>query len=107
MLNYITASRIQEFVTDNDLINTWQRAYQPRKEANEHIHAINKYLERAKKWKTTSLLLTDIEKAFDAVWHYGLLKKLHDQDQPPDLLRITASFLRDRTIQVRTGTSLS
>ena len=104
----VIATRIQEFADDTDLINTWQRAYQPQKEANEHIHIINQYLDRAKTAKkTTALLLIDIEKAFDAVWHNGLLKKLHDQDIPPDLLRMVASFLRDRTIQVRSGTSLS
>ena len=41
------------------------------------------------------------------MWHNGLLKKLHSQNLPPDLLRIVASFLRDRSIQVRTGTTLS
>ena len=104
----VIATRIQEFADDTNLLNTWQRAYQPRKEANEHIHIINQYLEKAKtSKKTTALLLIDIEKAFDAVWHNGLLKKLHSQNIPPDLLRIVASFLRDRTIQVRTGTTLS
>ena len=89
-------------------INKWQRAYQPQKEANEHIHIINQYLMKARNTKRiTALLLIDIEKAFDAVWHNGLLKKLHQQGIPPDLLRMVASFLKDRTIQVKTGTNLS
>ena len=104
----VIATRIHEFANDHDLINMWQRADQPQKEANEHIHIINQYAEQAKRSKiTTAFLLIDIEKAFDAVWHNGLLKKLHDQDIPRDLLRVVASFLKDRTIQVKTGTSLS
>ena len=104
----VIATRIQEFADDHDLINKWQRPYQPQKEANEHIHIINQYLMKARNTKRiTALLLIDIEKAFDAVWHNGLLKKLHQQGIPPDLLRMVASFLKDRTIQVKTGTNLS
>ena len=104
----VIATRIQEFADDHDLINKWQRAYQPQKEANEHIHIINQYLMKARNTKRiTALLLINSEKAFDAIWHNGLLKKLHQQGIPPDLLRMVASFLKDRTIQVKTGTNLS
>ena len=43
--------------------------------------------------KTIALLLIDIEKAFDAVWHNGLLKKLDHQKL--SLLSPVASFLTD------------
>ena len=49
----------------------------------------------------------DVEKAFDAVWHNGLPKKLHDMELPSDILRIISSFLTDRTIQVKIGNTLS
>ena len=62
-------------------INTWQRAYQPQKEANKHIHIINQYLKQAKRSKrTTALLLIDIEKTCDAIWHNGLLKNHPSKD---------------------------
>ena len=57
--------------------------------------------------KLAALLLMDVEKAFDAVWHNGLLKKLHDMELPGDILRIISLFLTDRTIQVRIGNTLS
>ena len=47
------------------------------------------------------------EKAFDAVWHNSLLKKLHDMELPSDILKIISSFLTDRTIQVKIGNTLS
>ena len=104
----IISNRIQEFIEDNNIINPWQRAYQPHKEANEHIMIINEYMKKVKEnKKLAALLLMDVEKAFDAVWHNGLLKKLHDMELPGDILRIISSFLTDRTIQVRIGNTLS
>ena len=104
----IISNRIQEFIEDNNIINPWQQAYQPHKEANEHIMIINEYMKKVKENKTlAALLLMDVEKAFDAVWHNGLLKKLHDMELPSDILRIISSFLTDRTIQVKIGNTLS
>ena len=104
----IIANRIQEYIEDNNIINPWQRAYQPHKEANEHIMIINEYMKKVKdNKKLAALLLMDVEKAFDAVWHNGLLKKLHDMELPSDILRIISSFLMDRTIQIKIGNTLS
>ena len=104
----IISNRIQEFIEDNNIINPWQQAYQPHKEANEHIMIINEYMKKVKEnKKLAALLLMDVEKAFDAVWHNGLLKKLHDMELPSDILRIISSFLTDRTIQVKIGNTLS
>ena len=107
-LEKLIASRIHTFIDDNQLMNTWQRAYLPGKEANEHIHTLGNYLRAAKnKNKLAALLLIDIEKAFDAVWHNGLRKKLHSMKLPPILLRITSSFLQNRKIQVKEGNDIS
>ncbi|GBP21147.1 RNA-directed DNA polymerase from mobile element jockey [Eumeta japonica] len=42
----------------------------------------------------------DIEKAFDRVWHSGLLYKLIENRIPPALMRTVASFLKDRDFYV-------
>ena len=69
---------------------------------------INEYMKKVKEHKKLAvLLLMHIEKAFDAVWHNGLLKKLHDMELPSDILRIISSFLTYRTIQVKIGNTLS
>ena len=57
--------------------------------------------------KLAALLLIDVEKEFDAVWHNGLRKNLHSMRLPPILLRITSSFLLNRKIQVKEGNDIS
>lgn len=58
-----------------------------------------------KKYSTTVFL--DVEGAFDTVWHDGLLFKLQSLGLPAYLLNIIASFLSDRTFQVRVNSCLS
>ena len=43
----------------------------------------------------------DVEKAFDSVWHDGLLFKLREIQLPDCYLRLIASFLTERTFCVR------
>lgn len=50
--------------------------------------------------KTTAVLL-DLEKAFDKVWHIGLLYKLLKLDTPPALVALIQSFLENRCFSVR------
>lgn len=57
--------------------------------------------------KSTGLVLLDIEKAFDTVWHQGLLYKLLTYGFQPHLVLLIKSFLEDRSFTVRVNTQLS
>ena len=49
----------------------------------------------------------DLEKAHDTTWRYGILKDLHDLGLRGRLPVFIRSFLEDRTMQVRVGSTLS
>ena len=107
-LQKLISTRIHTYLEDNKIINTWQRAYLPNKKANEHLHTLDNYIQAAKKKnRIAALLLIDVEKAFDAVWHNGLRKKLHNINLPPTLLRITSPFHQDRQIKIKEGNNPS
>ena len=52
-----------------------------------------------KQGETRSVAL-DISKAFDKVWHQGLLTKLHSYCVTGQLYKLVASFLNDRQMSV-------
>jgi hypothetical protein len=53
-------------------------------------------------------LFFDVTKAFDKVWHAGLIYKLFSHFKIPlQLLKWTASYLTERSFRVRVGNSLS
>ena len=49
----------------------------------------------------------DIRRAFDTVWHQGLLSKLHTFKLNPSLIRIISGFLQDRSFFVSVGDATS
>lgn len=49
----------------------------------------------------TACLFMDINKAFDSVWHAGLLYKLHKLNTPKHLLYTIKNLLQNRQLQVR------
>lgn len=51
----------------------------------------------------TATVFLDFEKAFDKVWHDGLLFKLLSMNIPSQLTNIIRSFLNNRTFQVKVG----
>jgi retron-type reverse transcriptase/endonuclease/exonuclease/phosphatase family metal-dependent hydrolase len=57
--------------------------------------------------ETTCAAFLDIAKAFDKVWHAGLLTKLHQFGYPHNITRLIYSFLRERSFCVRIHDSKS
>lgn len=68
------------------------------------IHHIT---EATNKKEHTVAVLLDMEKAFDRVWHSGLIYKLATSTTPRRIVKTVASFLEDRSFQVKVEGSLS
>jgi len=55
----------------------------------------------------TAAIFLDVEKAFDRVWHHGLLHEMSQLNTLTTLIKIMQSFLSDRTFRVRVENQLS
>ena len=55
----------------------------------------------------TASIFLDVEKAFDRVWHAGLLYKLSQLNIPTEIIKIIESFLTDRTFIAKIEDSFS
>lgn len=55
----------------------------------------------------TASIFLDVEKAFDRVWHAGLLYKLSQLNIPTEIVKIIESFLTDRTFITKIEDSFS
>ena len=55
----------------------------------------------------TLAIYVDYKKAYDMVWHAGLLVKLHDLGMPEELLKITSSWLSHRKVYISFGENSS
>lgn len=57
--------------------------------------------------ESTGMFLLDIEKAFDTVWHDGLLHKLMELKIPIGLVKMIQSYLSNRSFKVQIGETFS
>lgn len=97
----IILARVSEFVEANNIINREQFGF---RKGHSTVHQIKRVVnivtENKKKRKSTGVVLLDIEKAFDSVWHDGVVFKLNKFNFPIYLQKIIKSFLKDRCFSV-------
>lgn len=59
------------------------------------------------KGNTTALATLDLEKAYDTIWHNGLIFKLIKLDLPGHLIKIIKNYITERNYQVAVSGTLS
>lgn len=57
--------------------------------------------------RLSAMVLLDLNKSFDSVWHDGLLLKLSNQNFPAHILSIISSFLKNRFLTVKINKTYS
>ncbi|GFT98000.1 RNA-directed DNA polymerase from mobile element jockey [Trichonephila clavipes] len=87
--------------TDSDKAEQ-QHGFRPQLSTSHQLLRVVEYAKSGfKEKKYTGAVFLDIQKAFDRVWHTGLLYKLIKINTPPQLILIIKSFLNNRSFAVR------
>lgn len=90
-------TRMSDFENDNKIIINQQFGFRHQHSTTQQLMRIIEFTSlRFNENKSTGMVLLDIEKAFDSVWHDALLFKLSKYKFPAYLLKIIESFLSSR-----------
>lgn len=97
----IILQRLNSFVTENEVINSGQFGFRSEHSTTHQIKRVLKIIRSNKNRRySTGIIFLDIEKAFDSVWHNGLIFKLHKMQCPSYLVKLIKSFLSNRSFIV-------
>lgn len=100
--------RVNDFITEHNIILKEQFGFKREHSTVHQINRIkNKIVTNKYNKKSTGIILLDIEKAFDSVWHNGLIYKLIKTNLPTYLCKILADFLDNRSYIVSVNNTFS
>lgn len=95
-------ARLLTHINDNNLLKPEQFGFRQQHSTVHQLKRVTNSIQRNKTArKTTCMIFLDIEKAFDTIWHDGLIFKLSKLDTPLYLIKIIQSFLTDRKFMVK------
>lgn len=95
------AARLKSHLYDNGIIINEQFGFNPEHSCPQQIHRIVEYAfhnrTRLSNVDITAAVFFDIAKAFDKVWHNGLIHKLVKTNVPDTLIHIIRDYLSNRS----------
>jgi Reverse transcriptase (RNA-dependent DNA polymerase) len=103
----VILKRLTNFIMSNSILPNHQFGFRKAHSTAHQLRRVVKNIKDARNSRfrrvpcSTGMLLLDVEKAFDSVWHEALLYKLIMKGCDLYLARLILSFLKNRTFQVR------
>lgn len=104
----IIYNQLIDFIEMEKLLPKHQFGFRRGHSTTHQATRIKKFIEHNKHFKkSTGVVLLDIEKAFDSIWHDGLINKLIKMKLPRYLIRIIQAFIKHRQFAVHINGSVS
>lgn len=101
LLEKVIYNRLIDFIEEKQLLPKHQFGFRRGHSTTQQAMRIKQFIVNNKRLrKSTGVLLLDIEKAFDSIWHDGLIFKLIKMKLPTYLIRIIQAFVRNRHFAV-------
>ena len=101
-------TRLVWYLESNNLISPVQSGFRSERSTNDNLIRLETFMRDAfiKKEHVVAVFF-DLEKAYDTTWRYGILRDLHELGLKGRLPVFIKSFIADRRMQVRVGSTLS
>lgn len=104
----IILNRLNKFLNDNQLMLPEQFGFRSQHSTTHQLLRVVETLSEGKqKHESVAILLLDVSKAFDKVWHTGLIYKLSCMSVPVPLIQLLSNYLSGRFFMVRVKDQLS
>ena len=100
--------RLIWYLESNNLLSRYQSGFRAGCSTNDNLVKLETFIRDAfvKKEHVVAVFF-DLEKAYDTTWRYGIMKDIHKLGLRGRLPTFIQSFLADRAMQVRVGSTLS
>jgi Reverse transcriptase (RNA-dependent DNA polymerase) len=101
-------SRIKAHAADNNIFIDEQFGFRQNHCTTQQLLRVTSIISDGfNKNRSTGIVYLDVAKAFDRVWHDGLLSKLSQMKFPPYLINLLDSYLSKRTFSVNVNGTAS
>ena len=107
-MDKIQSQRLLTHLVKHNLISTHQFGFMPgRSTTMQLLYITDRWIRALEKEHQVSAVFLDFQKAFDKVWHHGLLHQLATLGISGWSLKWLSSYLTDRQVAVRIRSTLS
>lgn len=104
----IIKNKLEAHIFTSSILPPEQFGFRAHHNTVHQVHRITNHIKNNfALGNSTGMVLLDVEKAFDTVWHNGLLHKLMRYNFPTYLIKLIQSFLSRRTFKVSVNNWMS
>ena len=104
----LVTDRLSYYLETNNILTNVQTGFRKNRSATDQIIRLQDEINRSLRTGSHTLgVFIDFERAFDMLWHKGVLIKLKKAGISGKMFCWINSFLSNRTIQVKVGNALS
>jgi len=108
LLEKIVNRRLQHYLEENKYISPYQSGFRAGHSTIDPLTRLESAIRTSFiRGEICIAIFLDIDRAFDSVWHVGLLKKLNSAGLQGNLPYFVQQFLQSRKISVRVGNQMS
>ncbi|UYV63352.1 hypothetical protein LAZ67_2003825 [Cordylochernes scorpioides] len=104
----IILKRLQTYIDTRNVLIPQQFGFRENLSTTHQLITVIDFIQTRKSLNEyVGVVLLDLKKAFDMVWHRGLIIKLTSYNFPQNFIRFLKNYLQDRTFSVKVGTYIS